>query len=182
MQHKASGRLAEVCRSEAAVAADGQTRDCLLKLAVAHEAQASPQDLLAHALFREGTAATFREGYVFRSGLELRHARGDGSAWGYWSCDVAGHDRLAWSDKVYALFGLPPGIRVDRDWAVARYGADSQSTLQRVRDYALRHAVGFILDAEIDPVGTRRQWIRIFATPVFENGRIARLHGLKRGL
>ena len=175
-------RLAEVCRRQAAHATDGQTRDCLLKLAAEYDAQASTQDLLADALFREESAETFREGYVFRSGPDLKGARQDRADWGYWSCDLADHDRLTWSDKVYELFGLPVGIPVEREWAVGRYSAPSRATLQRVREFALRHALGFILDAEIEPEGACRRWIRVLAVPVSEDGRIVRLHGLKRAL
>ena len=161
--------------------ADGQALDRLRKM-TAEQPQLSSQGLLADVLFREGPGAAFREGYVFRSGQVLREARGDRSDWGYWSCDIADHDRLAWSDTVYQLFGLPAGQKVEREWAVTRYSLQSRSTLQRVRDFALRHAVGFILDAEIAPEGAGRRWIRVLALPVAENGRIVRLHGVKRPL
>ena len=176
------GELAQACRRRAAFTNDRQARDSLLKVAVEHEARAFAPDLLADVLFREGSAETFREGYVFRPGLNAKGARHDRSGWGYWACDIANQDRLAWSDPVYGLFGLPVDVQVDRDWAVGRYIPHSQSILQRVREYALRHALGFILDAEIEPAGARRRWIRVLAVPVSENGRIARLHGLKRGL
>lgn len=176
------GRLAEVCRRQAALASDGQTRDCLLRMAAEYAAQASTHDLLADALFREESAETFRAGYVFRAGPDLRRARRDRPDWGYWNCDIADGDRLTWSDKVYDLFGVPTGVPVEREWAIGRYSAHSRATLQRVRDFALRHAFGFILDAEIEPEGAGRRWIRVLAIPVPENGRIARLHGLKRAL
>jgi hypothetical protein len=136
--------------------------------------------LLADVLFREGAGEAFREGYVFRPDQVLRNAGGDKSDWGYWSCDVANNDRLAWSDRVYQLFGLPTGTAVDREWAVTRYSMQSRATLQRVRDFALRYAVSFILDAEIQPEGAGRQWIRVLALPESENGRIVRLRGVKR--
>jgi len=176
------GKLAEICRRQAAVATDGQARDCLLKFAVEYEARAFGPGLLADVLLREGSGATFREGYVFTAGLNMKGARQYRSDWGYWACDIGDQNRLAWSDKVYDLFGLPVDAHVDRDWAVGRYKAHSRSTLQLVREYALRHALGFILDAEIEPEGGDRRWIRVLAAPVSENGRIARLHGLKRAL
>jgi len=138
--------------------------------------------LLAEALFREGMVETFRDGYVFRPGANANGFGRDRSDWGYWACDIVDRDRLTWSDKVYDLFGLSPGQPVDREWAVGRYLAHSRSTLQRVREFALQHAVGFMLDAEIEPEGKRPRWIRVLAVPVLENGRIARLHGLKRAL
>lgn len=151
-------------------------------MALDYEAQASAPLLLADALFREQGVETFRDGYVFRPSANLAPARHDPADWGYWACDIADHDRLAWSDTVYELFGLPVGVHIDREWAVGRYLAPSRTTLQRVRDYALRHALGFLLDAEIEPEGERRRWMRVLAIPVTENGRITRLHGLKRAL
>ena len=182
VRDQSPGKLAQICRRQAAVTTDGQARDCLLKFAVEYDARAFAPDLLTDVLLREGSVETFREGYVFKAGLNVKGARQHRSDWGYWACDIADGNRLAWSDKVYALFGLPVDAHVDRDWAVGRYGAHSQSTLQRVREYALRHALGFILDAEIEPAGGRPRWIRVLAVPVSENGQIVRLHGLKRAL
>jgi hypothetical protein len=101
---------------------------------------------------------------------------------GYWHCDITDEDRLTWSDKVYELFGLSPGSPVERDWAVARYGENSKTSLERVRKYALSHNFGFILDAAIEPEGGDCRWIRVLAVPIVEDGRIVGLHGLKRPL
>jgi len=180
--HSSPARLAADCRHQAARTTDRQTRDCLLKMAMEYEAEASAPGLLADALLRAGRVGTFRDGYVFRPGAAVNGARQEQADWGYWACDIADRNRLAWSDKVYELFGLTAGVPVDRDWAVGRYVAHSRSTLQRVREFALHHAVGFMLDAEIEPQGERRRWIRVLAVPVSEDGRIARLHGLKRAL
>lgn len=161
-------------------AADRQVRDALSQIAVEHDAWTNGS--LADALFREQRAETFRDGYVFRPGLNLKGVGGQRPDWGHWACDIADHDRLSWSDSVYHLFGLPAGVHVDREWAVGRYLVHSRTTLERVRGFALRHACGFILDAEIEPEGAGRRWIRVLAVPIFENGRVVRLHGLKRGL
>jgi hypothetical protein len=182
MLDQSPGQLAEDCRREAALATDRLARDGWLKRAAEYEAEASASGLLADALFREASVETFREGYVFRPGANAKGVQQDRSDWGYWACDIAHQDRLSWSDKVYELFGLPAGVPVDREWAVGRYAAHSRATLQRVREYALRHAFGFMLDAEIELEEARRRWIRVLAVPVSENGRIARLHGLKRAL
>ena len=181
VQHRSPGQLADDRRREAALTTDRQARDSLLRQAADYQAQASGPGLLADALFREERIETFRDGYVFRPSPNLK-GRHDPSDWGYWVCDIEDQERLAWSDRVYDLFGLPVGLPVDRDWAVARYLEHSRATLQRVREYALRHAFGFILDAEIEPPGRAPLWIRMLAVPVSINGRIARLHGLKRAL
>lgn len=170
---------ARECR--ATLATDEQALDQLRKM-TAGQPQLSARGFLADVLFREGAGEAFRDGFVFRLGQVLRSECDDRADWGYWSCDIADHDRLAWSEQVYRLFGLPAGTPVEREWAVTRYSMQSRSTLQRVRDFALRHALGFILDAEVKPEGAGRQWIRVLALPVFENGRVVRLHGVKRPL
>ena len=182
VREQSSATLASARRRELALSADHEARDRLLNLAKENEPQAFAPTLFADALFREESAETFREGYVFRPGPGMKAPRHDLSDWGYWVCDIADYERLAWSDRVYDLFGLPIGMPIDRDWAVGRYLVHSRATLQRVREFALRHACGFILDAEIAPAGACGRWIRILALPVYENGRIARLHGLKRAL
>ena len=138
--------------------------------------------MFAEALFRQESARTFSEGYVFKPSSQGTASARDRSDFGYWACDVMDNDRLAWSTRVCELFGLPAGSPVDREWAVSRYATHSRSTLQRVREFALRHTCSFILDAEIAPPGAPCQWIRVLAVPVFQNGRISRLHGLKRAL
>lgn len=149
---------------------------------IGYPARSFAPGLFADALFRGESAQTFREGYVFKPDPTLKGTGRDGFEWGYWACDLTDRDRLTWSDPVYELFGLPIGTLVDREWAIARYLAHSRATLQRVREFALRHACGFILDAEIEPEGACRRWIRVLAEPVSENGQVAQLHGLKRGL
>jgi len=103
---------------------------------------------------------------------------------GYWRCDIAEDDQLTWSENVYALFGLPAGTPVMRDWAVERYAEPSRTILERVREFALNRKLGFILDAEICPEGGGSCWIRVIAVPILakDNGRVVGLQGLKRPL
>ena len=181
MRPYSRSRLAEVFGRSAGRRSGRQSRDCSL-LAARHGTQFPETGPFAEALFRQDGAQSLREGYVFKPHLNLRASRGDQSAWGYWACDLKDHDRLTWSDKVHELFGLPFDAQADRDWAVARYAGHSRSALQRVREFALRHACGFILDAEIQPEGADCRWIRVLALPEFRDGQIVRLHGLKRAL
>ena len=133
------------------------------------------------SLFNEEPAGTFLDGHVFTSTPDLARERQDPDN-GYWHCDVADHDRLTWSDKVYELFGLPVGSPVDRQQAVARYADQSRQALERVRKYALSRGFGFILDAAIEPETASERWIRVLAVPILEGGRVVALHGLKRAL
>ena len=136
---------------------------------------------LVSDLFFGEPAGTFSHGHLFARAPELAGAQGN-PALGYWHCDIADHDRLTWSEKVYDLFGLPNGEPVQRDRAVAHYSERSRSALKKVRSYALGRKFGFILDAEISPDGARKRWIRVLAVPIVEDNRVVGLHGLKRAL
>jgi PAS domain-containing protein len=132
-------------------------------------------------LFYDEPAGTFAEGRVFRSMPDLSSAQ-QNPEMGYWHCDIADHDRLTWSDKVYDLFGAPPGAPVEREWAVARYADHSKAALERVRTLGINRDFSFILDAEIIPEGASARWIRVLAVPILADGRVVGLHGVKRAL
>ena len=136
---------------------------------------------LVSDLFYGEPAGTFSHGHIFARPPELAGAQAD-PALGYWHCDIADHERLTWSDRVYDLFGLPHGDPVERDWAVARYSEQSKSALKKVRNYALGRKFGFILDAEISAEGANNRWIRVLAVPIVEGNRVVGLHGLKRAI
>ena len=136
-----------------------------------------------YTLFQEEPVGTFADGHVFINAPDVVGGDQDPRS-GYWHCDIAHDDRLTWSEKVYALFGLPAGAPVMRDWAVARYAEPSRTALERVRMYALSRKLGFILDAAIRPEGGGNRWIRVLAVPILakRSGRVVGLHGLKRPL
>jgi len=140
------------------------------------------KDSFVNALFYEEPAGSFSRGHILIYTPDLVGADQDPGL-GYWHCDIADENKLTWSEKVYELFGLSAGTPVARDWAVAHYGEDSRSSLERVRKYALSRGFGFILDAEIRPVkGKGTRWIRVLATPIFSGHQLVGLHGLKRAL
>ena len=141
------------------------------------------KDSFVYSLFQDEPLGTFSEGFVFVIAPDLAGAESD-TRLGYWHCDIAHDDRLTWSDKVYALFGLPAGTTVKREWAVSRYSEPSKTTLERVRTYALRRKLGFILDAAIRGDGGGHRWIRVLAVPILakRSGHVVGVHGLKRAL
>jgi len=98
----------------------------------------------------------------------------------HWHCDIANQDALTWSDKVYEIFGLPPGAPVTREVAVQRYRDHSRGVLDRVRSFATSHKCGFLLDAEISSQSEESKWIRIAALPILDEGRLVGLRGAKR--
>jgi len=132
-------------------------------------------------LFYEEPPGTFSRGHLLISAPDLTSAKNDPGL-GYWFCDIADHERLTWSEKVYELFGLSAGAPITRDWAVACYGEASKNALERVRRYALSRGFGFILDAAITPAGGSSRRIRVLAVPIMAAGRVVGLHGLTRAL
>jgi hypothetical protein len=143
--------------------------------------QASSKGSFVNSLFYGEPAGTFSNGHVFVISPEVSSDRHDAEI-GYWHCDIANHDRLTWSERVYELFGLPNGVAIERDWAVARYNENSKDALNRVRTYAISRKLGFILDAEISPETADKRWIRVLAVPILAKGREVGVHGLKRAL
>ena len=135
----------------------------------------------ANALFDREPAGVFAQGHIFMSEPDLATAKQD-PANGYWHCDIADHETLTWSEKVYELFGVTAGSPINRDEAVGRYTDRSKSALEHVRKFALSRGFGFILDAELRSDGQDNRWIRVLAVPIYENGRPVGLHGVKRAL
>ena len=103
--------------------------------------------------------------------LGLHHA-------GLWEFDLSDNS-LIWSGGVYDIFGLPRGVQVSRDEAVALYCEESRAAMERLRAHAIKHRRGFTLDVEISPATGGRRWMRLIGAPVCEGGRAVRLHGLK---
>ena len=132
-------------------------------------------------LFYNEPAGTFAEGYLLQFMPDLTRAVDDPHN-GYWHCNLANHDRLTWSEKVYELFGLPAGTTIEREWVVERYTEHSKKTLDEVRTTGIKRKMAFILDAEITPSGERTSWIRVLAVPILAAGQLIGLHGLKRAI
>jgi hypothetical protein len=103
--------------------------------------------------------------------LGLHHA-------GCWECDLSDNS-LIWSGGVYDLFGLPRGVKINRDVAVASYCEESRAKMERLRAYAIAHRRGFTIDVEIRVPGSEKRWLRLIAAPVCVGDRAMRLHGLK---
>jgi PAS domain-containing protein len=100
---------------------------------------------------------------------------------GVWECDLS-DDSLIWSGGVYDIFGLPRGVKVSRDEAVALYCEESRSAMERLRAHAIRHRRGFTIDVQIRPASGENRWMRLIAAPVCEGDQPVRLHGLKLAL
>jgi len=78
-----------------------------------------------------------------------RLVRGDDDGFGYyaspasdvglWTCDLANHDALLWSPKVYALFGIPTDEVLTRRLAASCYVSRSRVAMEALRAHAIHH-------------------------------------------
>lgn len=108
----------------------------------------------------------------------VRRALGQHRA-GLWECDLA-DDSLVWTSGVYEIFGLPQAAVVSRHEALALYRDHSRGRMEKLRSYAIAHQRGFVLDAQVRPAqGGPDRWMRLIGSPVIEEERTVRLHGLK---
>ncbi len=95
-----------------------------------------------NAMFYEEPAGTFVDGYVFRTLPDLTSVQQDPDN-GYWYCDIAHHESLTWSEKVYELFGLPAGTPIDRQSTLAHYSERSRSALETCSNLRTQKGFGF---------------------------------------
>lgn len=103
------------------------------------------------------------------------------SAIGRWECDLR-DNRLTWSSAVYDLFGLPKHAPLVRSETLPIYTEESRVVMERLRAYAIRHRRGFTLDAQLRPADGGTRWMRLIAAPIVEDGRVVRIHGIKRDI
>jgi PAS domain-containing protein len=151
---------------------------------VRHKEWRTPERVLSHVSWPlHDLARHFDLGYILSSeaieavppatigALSAHHA-------GCWECNLA-DDSLTWSGGVYDIFGLGRNARITRDECVSLYSESSRVILERLRSEAIRNRNGFTLDAEIHTVSGESRWMRLIAAPIFEDGRVARLQGVK---
>src|SRR4051794_4868778 len=57
---------------------------------------------------------------------------------GLWQCNLTDNS-LIWSGGVYDIFGLPRGVQITRNEAVALYAESSRAAMERLRRHAIEH-------------------------------------------
>ncbi|TKD51510.1 GGDEF domain-containing protein [Sphingomonas baiyangensis] len=98
---------------------------------------------------------------------------------GAWRCELAG-ERLGWTHGVYGLFGIDPGVRVERPEIVGLYEDESRETMERVRSAAILSGSAFTFDAAIRAVTGERRWMRVWGEVESRDGRAVALNGFKQ--
>jgi diguanylate cyclase (GGDEF)-like protein len=113
----------------------------------------------------------------YATGLSADHFTGVGA----WEYDLRRH-RLAWTDGVYDIFGLPQGISLERAAIVEMYHDDSRAQMEALRAHLLQNGGAFTLDAQIWTAEGTPRWMRLNAGVVMEAGQPIRLFGTKQDI
>lgn len=110
-------------------------------------------------------------------GLPLEHFIGIGA----WEYDLR-HHRLTWTAGLYELFGLTPGLPLDRNVIAQMYDAESRERMEALRAHVIRHGGAFTMEARIWTARGVQRWIRLTAGVAIENGMAVRLFGTKQDI
>ncbi len=105
------------------------------------------------------------------------HVRGIGA----WEYDLRTQE-LTWTEGVYTLFGLPPGIRLDRAGIVEMYHEESRIQMEALRAHLLQCGGAFTLDARIWTADGVSRWMRLNAGLSLRDGEPVRLFGTKQDI
>lgn len=100
---------------------------------------------------------------------------------GSWQCDLSDNS-LRWSPPIFALFGLDPGIPVDRRSIVEMYESESRKLMERLRARAVAERGSFTMEAQIRRADGAMRWMRLTADIACRNGRATHLYGVKQDI
>lgn len=100
---------------------------------------------------------------------------------GFWSCELPG-EQIEWSEGVYELFELPAGSAVARKMILDMYTPQSRAGMEAVRQQAIETGGSMRFDAEIRTASGKTRWIRITGTVDIEDGKAARIFGIKQDI
>ncbi|MET0313307.1 MAG: sensor domain-containing diguanylate cyclase [Hansschlegelia sp.] len=100
---------------------------------------------------------------------------------GFWECSLP-DGRIAWSDAVYDIYGLPRGEPLSRATTLRLYTTESLKALIELRARAIAERTSFCIDAEVVTPARELRWVRITASVECDGDRPIRLFGLKRDI
>lgn len=128
-----------------------------------------------------------RDAEILRQQAEISHGRSIfreasiAARLGVWECELPGHN-LIWSDGVYEIFELSPGLPLRRDDIVHLYAPEARAKMEALRAEAIRTGTGFSYEAEIRTARGKRRWMRITAKVDCRDGKPVRIFGIKQDI
>ncbi len=100
---------------------------------------------------------------------------------GIWECSLP-DGRLTWTRGVFDLFDLAHDASPDRPTILTCYADDVRSSLEALRESAIREGTGFETDVPITSLSGQSRWIRITGRVERRDGRPVRIFGTKRDI
>jgi PAS domain S-box-containing protein len=95
---------------------------------------------------------------------------------GGWEYDVAS-GRGVWTDEVYRIHGLQPGVELSVDEAIAHYAPEARPQIAEAFRRAVDEGQPYDLELPLERADGRRIWVRTLGRPEVADGAVVRVHG-----
>src|SRR4051812_32168450 len=100
MLERSPREWARICRSQAALTAEQQTREHLLKLASDYDGQSARTGPTLSSLFYDEATGAFRDGHIVDPPPDATRSDQRNDDVGHWRCDFVPNNQLSWSGAV----------------------------------------------------------------------------------
>ncbi len=120
--------------------------------------------------------ALLRTQQTLRESHELLRKMGELARIGGWSYDVES-ERVTWSEEIYRIHDLPPGVEPSTEEALQFYPPEARPLMRSALDEAIRLGTPWDLELPLITAKGRRIWVRGQGEAEFHNNKAVRLHG-----
>lgn len=95
---------------------------------------------------------------------------------GGWEFDVK-TQKGSWTEEIANIHDLDPKNITNITMSVEYYTPESQNKLLLARKEAIEHGIPYSLELEFISAKGIKKWVKTIGTPIFENGKVIKLHG-----
>ncbi|MDE2248472.1 MAG: EAL domain-containing protein [Xanthomonadaceae bacterium] len=132
--------------------------------------------LLGATSFLRDTTARNRAELALRQSQEFLARTGALAGVGGWQVELPS-GRLLWSDEVFRIHGMEPGVPPSVEQAIAFYEPGSVPIIQAAVDEAIAAGTGYDLELQIRRCDGQLRWVRSVCAVEMVDGRPVRLTG-----
>ncbi|MGH8857570.1 MAG: PAS domain-containing protein, partial [Polaromonas sp.] len=83
-----------------------------------------------------------------------------------------------WSEEIYRIHGLDPGVDLEFEEAMGFYAPEAQSVIRAAAQAAFRHATPWDMELPLITAMGRRIWVRTQGRALLKDGKVVRLVGV----
>ena len=95
---------------------------------------------------------------------------------GGWTHDVATGSGY-WTEEVARIHDLDPDTPTSKEVGLSYYQGESRRRIEAALEEAVQQGKSYDLELELTTAKGGRKWVRTIGHPIFENGKVVRLHG-----